>query len=307
VENEAPHIWGGSWKTPSRNRRLAELAARQYGLVRVAQLHALGLDQRAISRWTRDGRLHRLYRGVYAVGHAGLSREGAWLAGVFASGEGAGLSGPSSESLWEISRKPATGIHVVVPRKRRAQEGVELLISRTLQAHDIVVYRGIPVTHVARTLVDLTEHRTPHQLANTIYEAAYRNRFNLRATRQTMQRAHGRHKLAVLERALELNASGSAGTKSDLEDAFLALLSAGGFPEPLVNTHVQSEEADCFWPDRRLIAEVDGPGHLRPRAKRNDARKEAIWRVAGYEVLRFTDVVIEQQPDHVVRVLSAWL
>ncbi|MDA0159460.1 endonuclease domain-containing protein [Solirubrobacter ginsenosidimutans] len=161
------------------------------------------------------------------------------------------------------------------------------------------------MTHVARMLVDLTATKTPHQLANVIYEAAYRKRFDRRATRAAIARARGRHGVAVLERALELNAAGSAGTKSDLEDAFLALLGSVGFAEPLVNTHVEGEEADCCWPDRRLIAEVDGPGHLRPRAKRNDARKEAIWRAAGYEVLRFTDNVIERQPDHVVHVLSA--
>ena len=273
----------------------------------LAQLVALGLDRRAVARWVADGRLHRVYRGVYAVGHAGLSREGRWLAAVYASGKGAGLGANAAADLWEVSRKPSSLVEVVVPTQRRAQPGVKLLISRTLEPRDVVIYRGIPVTHVARMLVDLTESQTPHQLANVIHEAAYRKRFNLGATRQTMVRANGRHKLVVLERALELNASGSAGTKSDLEDVFLALLHAAALPEPLVNTHVAGEEADCCWPDRRLIAEVDGPGHLRPRAKRNDARKDAIWRAAGYEVLRFTDVVIGQQPDHVVHVLSTWL
>jgi hypothetical protein len=67
------------------------LAARQHGVVTIAQLVALGIDRRAVSRWTRDGRLHALYRGVYAVGHTGLSREGRWLAAVFACGEGAAL------------------------------------------------------------------------------------------------------------------------------------------------------------------------------------------------------------------------
>jgi hypothetical protein len=286
---------------------LAELAAGQHGVVRVEQLHALGLDQRAISRWTLDGRLHRLYRGVYAFGHAGLSRDGAWLAAVFALGAGAALGGPCAEQLWEVSRKRATDIHIVVPRKRRAPEGVQLLVSRTLEPRDIVVYRGIPVTHMARTLVDLTEERTPHQLANVIYEAAFRKRFSEPATRKAMARARGRHGLRVLVRALELNAGGSAGTRSDLEDAFLALLDAAGMDEPLVNTHVAGEEADCCWHALRLIVEVDGPAHLRPRAMREDARKTAIWRAAGYEVVRFTDVMIEQQPELVIRVLGKWL
>ena len=109
----------------------------------------------------------------------------------------------------------------------------------------------------------------------------------------------------MLERALELNAAGSAGTRSALEDAFLAVLNDAAITEPLVNTHVAGEEADCFWPDLSLIVEVDGPGHLRTRAKRIDERKTAIWRAAGHEVLRFTDVQIEQQPGDVVQVMRA--
>ena len=138
---------------------------------------------------------------------------------------------------------------------------------------------------------------TAHQLAYVIHEAAYRKRFNLDATRQAMARASGRHRLGVLERAIELYLSGSAGTRSDLEDAFLALLHTAEFPEPLVNTIVGGEEADCFWPDDGLIVEVDGPAHRRPTAKRDDTRKEAIWLAAGHEILRFTAVQIE--PTHV--------
>jgi hypothetical protein len=304
VAYKAPQIEGQTSNTPSLAAHLAELAARQHGVVRLAQLLSLGFDRRAISRWVRDGRLHRIYRGVYAVGHAGLSREGRWLAAVFASGEGAALACHSAADLWHISRRPASLIDLVVPCQRRAQPGIRLLVSRTLEARDIVIHHGIPVTHVARTLVDLTDVKTPHQLANVIHEAGYWKRFNLDATRRAMARANGRHNLAILDRALEINATGSAGTKSDLEDAFLALLQSAGITEPLVNTRVEGEEADCLWPERRLIAEVDGPGHQRPRAKRNDERKEGIWRAAGYEVLRFTDVQIEQKPVYVMRVLE---
>ena len=266
----------------------------------IAQLVALGLDRRAVSRWTRDGRLHALYRGVYAVGHVGLSQEARWLAAVLAHGEGAGLAGPSSEQHWRISRIPASGIYVVVPQARRARDGIRLLVSKTLEPRDIVMHKGIPVTHVARTLVDLTDTRTPHQLANVIYEAEYRRRFDVDATRRQLVRANGRHNVGVLKRALELNAAGSAGTRSALEDAFLALLDTAGIPEPLVNVEVAGEEADCVWHDLKLIAEVDGPGHQRARAKRADARKESVWRAAGYEIVRFSWREIERMPGDVV-------
>jgi hypothetical protein len=155
---------------------------------------------------------------------------------------------------------------------------------RALDPRDETIYKGIPVTTIARTLVDLSDVLTPYQLANVVHEAAYRRRFSENATRDAMHRANGRRNLAVLEKALQLNAAGSAGTRSRNEDAFLSMIK--GLPEPLVNVKLAGEEADFHWPDRRLVVEVDGPGHERPRTQREDALKEAAWREAGYSVLR---------------------
>ena len=110
-------------------------------------------------------------------------------------------------------------------------------------------YQGIPVTTVARTLVDLTDVLTPDELANVIHEAAYRKRFNLEATRQAMERANGRKNLKRLEQAITASLNGSAGTRSRNEAEFLKLCNAAGFPKPLVNTHVLGIEVDCAWPD----------------------------------------------------------
>jgi very-short-patch-repair endonuclease len=60
-------------------------------------------------------------------------------------------------------------------------------------------------------------------------------------------------------------------------------------PEPLVNTKLNSEEADFHWPAHQIVVEIDGAGHERPRTRREDARKEAAWRAAGYTVLRIRD------------------
>lgn len=120
-----------------------------------------------------------------------------------------------------------------------------------------------------------------------------------------MARAEGRQRLGVLERALKLSAAGSAGTKSESEDAFLHLLQSAGETEPLVNTELLGEEVDFHWPDRRLVVEVDGDGHERPRTQRNDARRDAMLSGAGRLVLRFTGDEVEQRPRQVLDRLRA--
>jgi hypothetical protein len=207
----------------------------------------------------------------------------------------------SSAALWRTSRFHAPIPHVLVPGHHRPIEGIVLHSYRCLDPLDVIVYRGIPVTTVARMLVDLSDVLTKFQLANVIHEAAYRGRFNLGATRRAMQRANGRRNLHVLDEAIDLYLSGSAGTRSRVEDAFLSLLQFAGIAEPLVNVSLLGEEVDCHWPDRMLVVEVDGPGHRnRPPAQRDDTRRDAKLRAAGYTVLRFTDVEIERRPEQVL-------
>jgi hypothetical protein len=223
------------------------------------------------------------------------------MAAVLAVGPGAVLAHLSVAKLFRVSRFPDLVPHVLVPRRHRPIEGIVIHECLGLDPLDVTVYRDIPVTTVARMLVDLSDVLTKFQLANIIHEAAFRNRFDLGATRRAMQRANGRHNLHVLEAAIDLYLSGSAGTRSALEDAFLSLLQSAGIPEPLVNTHLEGEEVDCHWPERMLVVEVDGPGHRnRPPARRDDGRRDRKLRAAGYTVLRFTDVEIEFRPDEVL-------
>jgi hypothetical protein len=63
---------------------LLVLVDRQWGVVSLEQLRALGLSDGAIRGMVRRRELRPLYRGVYALGHAALRPEGRWLAAVLA-------------------------------------------------------------------------------------------------------------------------------------------------------------------------------------------------------------------------------
>ena len=138
-------------------RRIAEIARGQHGIITFAQLAWIGLKPDAITRRVRAGRLHRLYRGIYAVGHADLSREGRWLAAVRACGDGAVLSHGSAAHLWGMSPKEPSLVHVTVPSRngRNRRQGIRLHYRDGLPARDVTVRWGIPVTSPARTRRDL--------------------------------------------------------------------------------------------------------------------------------------------------------
>jgi len=113
-------------------------------------------------------------------------------------------------------------------------------------------------------------------------------------------------------RALEKNIMGSAGTRSKLEDRFLALVLSGGVDEPRVNVHIsvpggRSLEVDFHWPDQRIVVEVDGSGHRRVRTRREDADRDVLLRAAGYRVLRFPGEYIERRGAEVVAQVVAAL
>src|SRR6185312_5957673 len=121
------------------DRWIAMLAGRQHGVVTAAQLAEAGIDKDGIACRRRAGRLHRLYRGVYAVGHRSLSWRGRWLAAVLAAGDGAALSHSSAAALWQFLRPIPGPVHVLVGAavRRKPRPGLRYHRSRTLTPRHI--------------------------------------------------------------------------------------------------------------------------------------------------------------------------
>jgi hypothetical protein len=133
---------------------LAVIASATHGVVTRQQLLGTGVTRHEIALRLRRGDLLREHPGVYRVGHRAPSVEATYLAAVLAAGEGALLSGLAAAYLWGLVKGPAPPPEVICPKQRRIV-GVRTQRSRNIDPRDAAVRRGIPVTGVARTVVDV--------------------------------------------------------------------------------------------------------------------------------------------------------
>jgi hypothetical protein len=271
---------------------LAGLAERQWGVVTRSQLVDAGFRDRGIAEWVRSGQLRRLYRGVYAFGHDRLRVEGRWLAAVMACGPGAVLSHRSAAQLWELRHSNSALIDVTVPSQngRIQRRGIRVHRSGRLGAEEVTAGRGIPVTTVARTLLDLADVLDAQALRRAVTEAEYRRRFDLTALNAVVQANPGR-RTAKLMRAVE---GRRHRTRSPLEDRFVRLLDRWGVEEPECNMRVEGYEVDFLWRRVDLAVELDGlDAHATREAVRRDRRRDRVlWR-AGVRTLRLTSEALE--------------
>ena len=174
---------------------LAELARRQWGVVTRAQLVELGMGDAAASRTGCGPAGSTAFTAVlYAVGHDRLRLEGRWLAAVMACGPGAVLSHRDAAQLWDL-RQSNSALHrcdgSVAERAPKAR-GIRIHRSGRLRPEEVTVRHGIPVTTVARTLLDLADVLERQALKRVITEAEYTNHFDLTAINAVVEANPGR-------------------------------------------------------------------------------------------------------------------
>jgi very-short-patch-repair endonuclease len=283
-----------------------ELAEKQYGVVARTQLRALGLSDTTIRGWVRKGRLQRLHRGVYAVGHRVLRPEGRMLAAALACGPGAVLSHRSAALLWQL--RPSDRVPVDVTTTVRCGEsdpGIDVHRARTLDPLDVTEHRGVPVTTVARTLVDLAGVIDKPGLLRALNQAEILGLYDHAALTETLERSNGRRGAQALRAALT---TPHALTRSELEAQFLALCADHGLPQPSLNAAVCGYEVDFLWSAANLIVETDGYAYHRTRqAFERDHRRDGDLKRAGYEVLRVTYWQVKREPEWVANTVRALL
>jgi very-short-patch-repair endonuclease len=292
--------------------RLARIAARQHGRVTLRQLEAIGIRGTSVKRRVASGRLVRVYRGVYAVGHVQRTREGRWISAVMACGPGSFLSHLDAAALWGIYKSSATTIHVTTTaRSARRVPGIRLHRARHLDPADVTLKDAIPVTTVARTLVDLTDLLPSDRILRAMREPEYLKLLETDSLIAAVQRATGRKKLTELNKAIERHTPGQI-VREELEHRFLELIHAAGLPDPRTNVKVKTRrrtyEVDCLWRDEGVAVELDGrAAHARAAAFEEDRARDAALTATGLRPLRFTWRRMTEEPEDVLAELKATL
>jgi len=274
------------------DREIARIAAEQHGIVTRAQLFAAGLSTDEIGYRLRIGRLHLLYRGVYAVGHRPPSPHARAMAAVLACGPGAALTHRSAGALWGITRW-RDELDVTAKSKHR-RPNIRLHRSRTLDAQDVTHHHGIPVTTPARTLLDLADVLNDASLTRAVNEARLQRLVTLNELAALLRRSPGR----ATTRLRPHVDHATQPTRSHFEDAFLRFTERHGLPRPEVNQRVAGYEVDMLWRHERVVVELDGWAYHGAKAQFDrDRDKDAALLAAGFPVVRVTWERLMRAPD----------
>jgi hypothetical protein len=280
--------------------QIAELAGRQFNRISRGQLLGLGLSDDAIEHRVRTGRLVFVEQGVFAVAPVLDDDDwGRWMAATLTAPLSV-LSHMSAAAAWGIWSRPRRFEMVTRPGSGgpRRHGGVLAFRSSTLNG-EVTTERGVPITSVPRTLLDLAGMASDRALARAVREAVRLERVTLASLGDGLGRYRGRRG----SRRLALTIARYSGlpldrARSGAEIRALEILRAAGRPMPRLNVRVAGEEADLSWPSWQLIVEIDGgPFHLDVG---EDKRKQRTWEAAGWTVRRIPSEDVYERPDRLL-------
>lgn len=302
-------------KTPTdQRRRLASLAATQHGVVSRHQMRAIGLGEGAIAHAIRAGQLHRVFRGVYALGHPNVGEHGRLRAATLACGGRAVLSHRSAGALLRLLDEGPVVIDLIAPGEHgRAIDGVRFHRVRPPRREEVGTVDGIPCTSPARTLVDLAGVVGDWTLGSAFERAAQRRILDIAAIEAAAD--PGRRGIKALMALIEkwrpaAPVAKKGKLKSPLEARVLPLLLQRGLPAPLLNAPVAIAngriEVDFLWPQHHLVVEADSRDfHATHVAFERDRWRDRELMRAGYSVLRVTHRQAEREAEAVVDTIAS--
>jgi very-short-patch-repair endonuclease len=289
----------------SRSSAVWRLVERQHGVVTRAQLLTLGLSPHAVQHRLATGRLHALWRGVYAVGRPELSAHGVWMAAVLACGPRAALSHTSAAALWRIEPDWSSGpVHVSVPSDvARRRPRISVHRSGAISDSSVTRAYGIPVTEPVLTLVNLAACLDPDPLERAINGADRLALVDPETLRSALERYRGVAGAGTLRRILDRRTFSAS--DSTIERVFSRMVRRLRLPPPVTQQWVNGFRVDFYWPELGLVVETDGlTYHRTPAQQTSDRLRDQAHAAAGLTTLRFTRAQIQFELAHVERTLS---
>lgn len=260
---------------------------------------------RQVEHRVATSRLHVLHRGVYNVGHEVPTPRGRWMAAALACGDEALLSHRSAAALWDLLPTATTNVDVIA--KGHSRRGIRVHQTRMVHSDDRAERSSIPVTSLARTIVDLAGMIGPSGLRKAIDRADRLRLLDLVELNAARERSNGRRGTKALGQIMD-NYRPPPFLRSALEHDFLELCRRAGIPAPAMNAIVAGLEVDAVWPEPRLVVELDGYEFHKTRAAfERDRHRDAILQTAGYRVVRLTARRIDRDLPEVVAVMRRLL
>jgi very-short-patch-repair endonuclease len=291
--------------SPQFSKRVWEVAARQHGVLTRGQLRELGFSGPAIERRAANGRLHRVARGVYAVGRPELTRRGRWMAATLACGPRAVLSYGSAAELWGIGAEPEESVEVSLRVfSRRERPGIKAYRRPKLEDRDVTVFSQIPVTTVVRTLIDCAQQLDAAGIERMVNEADARNLVHLDSLRAERISRPGQWGVGKLRDLIDRCTFRL--TDSELERRFLGIVHEAALEPPRTGQRLNGFKVDFFWPRLGLVVETDGlTYHRTPAQQKRDRVRDQAHTAAGLTPLRFTHEQVRFDRGHVRETLRA--
>jgi very-short-patch-repair endonuclease len=275
----------------------ARLAARQLGLLTLEQVRRIGFSHDAVRHRVTRGRWTRVRTGVFAVAGVPSTAEQAVLAAVLAAGDPAVASHGTAGWMWDLPLPRRDVIELTTPIERqRRLPGVRAHRSGTLDERDVATVRRVPVTSVARTLLDTSSRIDDATMGAALDHGLRVGSVTLSAMREIARRlptiAHGRSPARV-QRVLAARIPGYDPGDSELETLVWELIASAGLARPVrryvLRGPTRKFVIDLAYPRERIAIEVDGfEPHRSRTAFDNDRERQNALVLLDWLLLRFT-------------------
>lgn len=290
----------------AREIAVAEVATLQHGCITAAQLGFIGWGRGTLPHHAEQGRLHRIHRGVYLVGHRAHTDLADLTGAVLACGRESVLSHLSAAWLWGLLATLEGAVQVSVRGSgRRQREGICVHRTTALDKIDVRRRNLIPITSPERTILDVAEDCGSGAAEHVLNEARLK-RLVLRSHMIALyRRSPGRRGWRVLRPLLREDATDDF-SRQAAEKALNRLVRSAGLPRPRRNVRVHGFELDFYWPDLRLNVEVDGyQWHSARQSNNSDRDRDTLLAASGIQVVRFSRDQLRFEPNVVLARLAA--